>query len=53
MEIFRYSSNAWGQRVLEGVSWDLIPLFFVAGVVFIVLHAGYMHFSVNRVKNRE
>ncbi len=44
MDIFRYTSNAWGQRVLEGLSWDLIGYFAGAGVVFIALHAGYMYF---------
>ena len=42
MEIFRYNSNAWGQRTLEGISWDLLWIFFIAGAVFIVLHALYM-----------
>ena len=46
MDIFRYTSDAWGQRVLEGLSWDLIGYFTGAGIVFIVLHAGYMHFFV-------
>lgn len=46
MDIFRYTSDAWGQRVLEGLSWDLIGYFAGAGVVFIVFHAGYMHFCV-------
>lgn len=42
MEILRYSSNAWGQRNLEGVSWDLLPVFVGIGVAAIVLHALYM-----------
>lgn len=42
MEILRYSSNAWGQTVPEGVSWDLISVFFSAGLVFIILHALFM-----------
>jgi hypothetical protein len=43
MEILRYKSDAWGQRVLDGVSWDLIGVFVVAAVVFIVFHAIYTH----------
>ncbi|MEE2781867.1 MAG: hypothetical protein VYE04_00790 [Pseudomonadota bacterium] len=39
MEIFRYSSDAWGQTALEGISWDLLPFFFGMGVVVIVAHA--------------
>ncbi|HSD68302.1 MAG TPA: hypothetical protein VLB07_02060 [Woeseiaceae bacterium] len=41
MEIFRYKSDAWGQRVLEGASWDLLWFFVGAALVFIVLHAIY------------
>ena len=39
MEVFRYSSDAWGQTALEGVSWDLLPLFLGMGVFVIVVHA--------------
>jgi hypothetical protein len=42
MDLLRYGSNAWGQRILEGVSWDLIDVFFAAGIVFIIIHALYM-----------
>ena len=42
MELLRYSTNAWGQRTLEGVSWDLIGICFLIGDVFIALHALYM-----------
>jgi hypothetical protein len=42
MEILRYSSNAWGQKVLEGISWDLLWVFICIGAAFIVLHALYM-----------
>ena len=48
MDIFRYTSDAWGQRVLEGLSWDLIGYFAGAGIVFIFFHAGYMHFCVKK-----
>ena len=44
MEVLRFSSNAWGQEVLEGISWDLLPLFFGAGLAVIVVHALYMRF---------
>jgi hypothetical protein len=39
MEVLRYSSNAWGQTVLEGASWDLLPIFFGVGVLVIFCHA--------------
>lgn len=45
MEFLRYSTNAWGQRTLEGVSWDLIWICFIIGAAFIVLHALYMWLS--------
>ncbi|HJL61216.1 MAG TPA: hypothetical protein QF517_04600 [Pseudomonadales bacterium] len=42
MEVFRYSHNAWGQSVLEGVSWDLLGVFFTATLTFILIHALFM-----------
>jgi hypothetical protein len=43
MAILRYKTDAWGQRVLEGVSWDLLWLFVAGAVAFIVFHAIYTH----------
>jgi len=42
MEILRYSRDAWGQTVLEGMSWDLCWIFVAAGVGFIIFHMVYM-----------
>ena len=53
MEILRYKSDAWGQRVLEGASWDLIWVFAAAAVVFIVCHAVYTHRKLNQPRNDE
>ncbi len=39
MEIFRVTRNAWGQEILEGVSWDLLWVFFLAGIAIVVGHA--------------
>ena len=50
MELFRYSSNAWGQQVLEGMSWDLLAVFFGAGVVLVILHALYAWLIAPRKK---
>ena len=50
MEVFRYSSNAWGQEVLQGMSWDLLPAFFAAGVAIIVLHALFMWLAANKTE---
>ena len=41
MELFRFASSVYGQPVLLGVSWNLLPWFFGAGVAFIVVHAIY------------
>ena len=42
MTVLRYSSDAWGQSVLEGVSWDMLGVFFFVTVIAIVVHALYM-----------
>ena len=40
MQIFRYSKSVYGgQEQLIGASWDLLPWFAAAGIVFIVVHA--------------
>ena len=41
MEILRVSRNVWGQEILQGMSWDLLPLFLGAGVVFVLGHMLY------------
>jgi len=41
MEIFRVSRDVYGREVLEGMSWDLLGVFFAAGVAFVCLHALY------------
>lgn len=51
MELIRYSSNAWGQKAVEGLSWDLLWLSFGAGVAIIVLHALYMFFLAPKHKS--
>jgi len=39
MNILRYGHDAWGQSIIDGVSWDLLGLAFGAGVAVIVIHA--------------
>ena len=51
MEIIRYKTDAWGQRVLEGTSWDLIWVFAAAAIAFIVFHAIYTHWKLKRREN--
>lgn len=41
MEILRVTRDVYGREVLQGVSWDLLPVFFGVGVVLIVGHAAY------------
>jgi hypothetical protein len=41
MELLRYSHNAWGQEVLEGVSFDLVWWFAGAALAVIVVHLLY------------
>ena len=41
MELLRISRDVYGREVLQGVSWDLIYVFFALGCVLIVGHALY------------
>ena len=38
MSLLRYGHDAYGEAVLNGVSWDLLPVAFWAGVAVIVVH---------------
>ena len=44
MDIFRYSRNAYGQQVLEGISFDLIYVFAGLAAATIVAHLLYSAF---------
>jgi hypothetical protein len=48
MEIFRHSRDVWGQETLLGISWDLLPVFFWAGVAFIAGHALYCWLAASK-----
>jgi hypothetical protein len=41
LEILRYGRDVYGRAVLEGVSWDLIAVFFGFGLAVIVVHTLY------------
>lgn len=41
MEVFRFGRDVYGREILQGMSWDLIGVFFGLGVVVIVVHATY------------
>ncbi len=38
MEIFRYGHDAWGQVVVNGLSWSLLPVAFGGAVAVILVH---------------
>ncbi len=38
MNLLRFGHDAYGETVLNGVSWDLLPVAFWAGVAVIVGH---------------
>lgn len=42
MEFVRVSRDVYGQEVLEGASWDLLPVFAGVAVAVAVAHAIYM-----------
>ena len=44
MELFRVSRDIYGREVLQGMSWDLLWVFFGLGCALIVLHAFYRLF---------
>jgi hypothetical protein len=39
MDLLRTDVSPWGQEVLLGISWDLLPVFVGAGALLIVAHA--------------
>jgi len=39
MDFVRVSSDAWGRQVLEGISWDLLPVAVALGALVVVGHA--------------
>ncbi len=41
MEILRYTRDMYGQETLQGVSWDLLPVFAGIAAVIIVGHLVY------------
>lgn len=52
MNLLRTDANAWGQEVLLGISWDLLPWFVGAGVVIIVGHVLFKALWEPAVRNR-
>jgi len=52
MTLFRIESNPWGQEILLGMSWDLLWLFFGAGILFIIVHILYRLFLAPKPKKQ-
>jgi formate dehydrogenase subunit gamma len=52
MELFRVSRDAWGREMLQGMSWDLLWVFFGAGAALILAHALYRAFLARRPEER-
>jgi hypothetical protein len=38
MNLLRYGHDTYGETVVNGASWDLLPVAFWAGVAVIVVH---------------
>jgi cytochrome b subunit of formate dehydrogenase len=45
MELLRYGRDVWGEKVLNGASWDLIPVALWVGVAAVALHFIYRGFA--------
>jgi hypothetical protein len=41
MQVLRYGHDSFGAAVMNGVSWDLLPIAFWAGIAVIVGHLIY------------
>jgi hypothetical protein len=53
MEFVRYGHDSFGAQVVNGASWDLLPVAFWAGVAVIVLHLIYRAVSRRRTNKGE
>jgi len=53
MDFLRYKSDVYGQRVLDGASFDLLWVFVAAGAAFIVFHALYTRRKLRQPRNDE
>ncbi len=38
MSLLRFGHDSYGNRIVDGASWDLLPVAFWAGVAVIVAH---------------
>jgi hypothetical protein len=47
MDILRYGHDTFGERLINGASWDLLPVAFWAGIAVIVIHLIYRAMTRN------
>ncbi len=52
MDFLRTSRDMYGQETLQGISWEMIPLFVGAAVAFIVVHALFQALWMPRIKKK-
>lgn len=38
MNLLRFGHDTYGNRIIDGASWDLLPAAFWAGIAVIVVH---------------
>lgn len=50
MEILRYGHDSFGAQVINGVSWDLLPVAFWSGIAVIIAHLVYRALSRRRTR---
>jgi hypothetical protein len=50
-EWLRVSRDVYGREVLEGMSWDLIPVFFGLGLAIIAAHLAWRRWLAPRRDN--
>ncbi len=51
MDMLRYGHDSFGTQVVNGVSWDLLPVAFWAGVAGVIAHLVYRALAKRRARN--
>ncbi len=53
MSIFRMGHDEWGRQLVNGLSWNLLPVAFWAGVAVIMGHLVVRTLAARRRRRRE
>jgi hypothetical protein len=53
VDILRYGHDSYGEPVVNGISWDLLPVAFWAGIAVIVAHLIWRAVSRRGARRRE